>query len=50
LYGAVTTGTEWQFMKLEGQTVIFDTHRYYIANMDELLGALSVIGTLYVEK
>jgi hypothetical protein len=50
LYGAVTTGTEWQFMKLEGQTVIFDTHRYYIANMDELLGALSAVGTLYVEK
>lgn len=43
IYGAVTTGINWRFLKLEGNTVyIEDTERVYDfeRNLDELLGLL----------
>jgi hypothetical protein len=43
MYGGVTTGTEWQFLKLEGNICWIDTKRYYINKLDELLGALQSI-------
>jgi hypothetical protein len=43
VYGCVTTGTEWIFLKLEDKTLTIDTKRYYISEheLPFLLGALS---------
>lgn len=38
IYGAVTTGYEWLFIKLEGSNVWIDANRYYIKQLEELLG------------
>ncbi len=43
IYGASTTGTEWRFLKLEGNNIIIDRKRYYLANLPNLLGALQLI-------
>lgn len=43
IYGAVTTGTEWLFLKLEGSTAYIDANRYYIADVAQLLGVLDNI-------
>ena len=41
VYGATTTGTEWQFLKLEGQKLHIDMADYQIAQCDKILGILS---------
>lgn len=40
IYGAVTTGTDWKFLKLEEQTVFIDLDAYYIKEIDKILGIL----------
>lgn len=40
VYGAVTTGTDWKFLRLEGQTAFIDTNDYYIKELDKILGVL----------
>jgi hypothetical protein len=45
VYGAVTTGTNWRFLKLEPDTVYIDQREYYIDNVGKILGILaSIIG------
>jgi hypothetical protein len=45
LYGAVTTGNVWKFLKLEEQTVLIDQREYHINNLGEILGVLlSIVG------
>ena len=41
IYGAATTGTEWQFLKLERQKLHIDMADYQIAQCDKILGILS---------
>ena len=41
IYGATTTGTEWQFLKLKGQKLHIDMADYQIAECDKVLGILS---------
>ena len=41
VYGASTTGTEWQFLKLEGQKLHIDMAVYTIAQCEKILGILS---------
>ena len=41
IYGAATTGTEWQFLKLEGLCLHIDMVVYPIAQCDKILGILS---------
>ena len=41
VYGASTTGTEWQFLKLEGQKLHIDMAIYTIAQCDKILGILA---------
>jgi len=41
IYGAVTTGTIWQFLRLECKCVWIDLREYYIRDTDKLLGILS---------
>lgn len=40
LYGAVTTGTDWKFLKLEGQIAFSDVNDYYIKEIDKILAIL----------
>ena len=43
IYGCVTTGDDWQFMKLEHNEIQIDTKKYYLGNVSELLGAFQQI-------
>jgi hypothetical protein len=40
IYGAVTIGTIWQFLKLEGNIVSIDLSEYYIKDIKRILGIL----------
>ena len=41
IYGATTSGTEWLFLKLEGQSLHIDTEFYSIHECDKILGILA---------
>ncbi|MBW4477065.1 MAG: hypothetical protein KME54_09350 [Tolypothrix brevis GSE-NOS-MK-07-07A] len=41
IYGAVTIGTIWQFLKLKDQTIFIDLSQYYIKDIKKILGILS---------
>ena len=41
VYGATTSGTEWQFLKLEKQKLYIDIADYQITQCDKILGILS---------
>jgi hypothetical protein len=40
IYGVVTSGTNWRFVKIEKETVYIDTIEYYIKDIGKLLGIL----------
>ncbi|MBN4006205.1 hypothetical protein [Nostoc sp. LPT] len=40
IYGAVTTGDIWKFLKLEGTDVFIDLNNYYIKEINKILGIL----------
>ena len=41
VYGAVTTGTDWKFLKLVDQTAYIDITDYYIKEVPKILGILT---------
>ncbi|MDM8549106.1 hypothetical protein QUF72_03465 [Desulfobacterales bacterium HSG2] len=41
VYGAVTTGDEWKFMKLIKDTAHIDTDKYYINDIEKIIGILT---------
>ncbi|MGK7920061.1 MAG: hypothetical protein AB4080_08660 [Trichodesmium sp.] len=41
IYGAITTGTIWQFLELQGETVVLDLQEYSVENLSKILGILS---------
>jgi len=43
IYGCVTTGDDWQFLKLEDDVIYIDTERYYLDNVPQVLGILQKI-------
>jgi hypothetical protein len=43
IYGAVTTGEAWQFLRLVGQELVVDADRYYITEVDAVLGILVAV-------
>ncbi|MEH1931072.1 MAG: hypothetical protein V7K14_11810 [Nostoc sp.] len=45
IYGTVTTGTNWKFLKLIGQVIEIDLSEYYINNIGKIIGILSNILT-----
>lgn len=47
IYGAVTDGFEWVFLRLEDQMLYIDTNRYYLNALPNLLGALQTIIDFY---
>ena len=40
VYGCVTTGEAWQFLRLRGQELVVDANRYYILEVSAVLGIL----------
>ena len=40
VYGTVTTGDEWKFIKLEGNMVYIDYDAYYITEIKKIIGIL----------
>lgn len=40
IYGAVTSGTVWRFLKLQGQIVYIDRIEYYLSEVEKVLGIL----------
>ncbi|MGD1935982.1 MAG: hypothetical protein ACFCA4_00275 [Cyanophyceae cyanobacterium] len=40
IYGAVTTGDEWKFLKLRDKTAYIDRDTYYISEIEKILGIL----------
>jgi hypothetical protein len=49
IYGCVTTGIEWHFLKLENDICWVDVDKYYSLQLPDLLGALQQIVSFYVE-
>lgn len=43
IYGAVTTGQAWKFLRLQGGTVFIDLADYYIDNPGKIIGILAWI-------
>lgn len=41
IYGAVITGTLWQFLRLDRDRICIDLREYYIRDTGKLLGILS---------
>ena len=41
VYGAVTTGSIWQFLKLEEQTLTIDLSEYSLKDVNKILGILA---------
>jgi hypothetical protein len=41
IYGAVTMGNQWKFLKLEGQTAYIDLNDYYLVDVGRIVGILS---------
>ena len=41
MYGAVTTGDEWKFIKLEGNVAYIDNDLYYMSNINKIVGILT---------
>ena len=40
IYGVVTTGTNWRFLRLRERTVVIDSVEYYINQVDKILAIL----------
>jgi hypothetical protein len=41
IYGTVTTGSVWQFLKLEGDAIAIDLSEYYLKDVNKILGILA---------
>jgi len=48
IYGVVTTGTDWKFLKLIQQVAYIDSSDYFISEVDRILGIL--VSTLQPES
>ena len=49
IYGVVTSGIQWQFLKLEGQTVTIDLNIYPLPPVDQIVGLLVWLATALQE-
>jgi hypothetical protein len=48
IYGCVTTGTDWQFLKLENQTISMEPNQFYIVELNNILGIFQRIIDTFV--
>ena len=42
IYGTVTSGTNWQFLRLTGNVVEIDLSEYYLVQIDKILGLIAL--------
>ncbi len=47
IFGGVTTGETWQFLKLTEAQLYIDSNRYYISHVEQILGVLQMIVNSY---
>ena len=47
IFGCVTTGNVWRFLKLQDTRLILDTDEYFIDDVDEILGVFQAIIDTY---
>jgi hypothetical protein len=47
IFGCVTNGEVWQFLKLENQTILIDAKKYFLDNIPQILGVLQAIIDFY---
>jgi hypothetical protein len=47
IYGCVTTGENWQFLKLEHQQLLIDTRLYFLTELEIILGIFQTIFDFY---
>ncbi|MEM1171560.1 MAG: hypothetical protein AAGJ08_21375 [Cyanobacteria bacterium P01_H01_bin.35] len=40
IYGVITSGTNWRFLKLEGENIIIDLNEYYLNQINLIMGIL----------
>ena len=45
MYGCVTNGYEWCFLKLENSCVLIDTERFFLNDLAHILGVFQLIIT-----
>lgn len=50
IFGCVTTGSEWYFLKLEDNCLTLDNREYNVRNTDELLGVFQTIINRYFKN
>jgi len=43
VYGVVTTGSAWKFLKLSNHTVLIDKKEYHIEHIEKIMGILSAM-------
>jgi len=43
IYGCVTTGEDWQFLKLEENVIFMDIRRYYISELSKIIWIFQTI-------
>jgi hypothetical protein len=43
IYGVVTTGSVWRFLRLNGNIVTIDLNEIYLSPIEKLLGILTTI-------
>jgi hypothetical protein len=43
VYGCVTTGETWQFLRMADRVALLDRPRYYLDNVSGILGVLQAI-------
>jgi hypothetical protein len=47
IFGCVTTGAEWHFLKLQDEKLILDIQEYHIRNTNQILGVFQEIINYY---
>ena len=50
IYGCVTTGEDWQFLQLEGDRILIDEQRYYINELEKVLGIFQAIIDNHIDR
>jgi len=50
IYGCVTTGNEWLFMRLENETIQINTKVYFLSEIEKVLGIFQWIIDFYIKE
>ena len=47
IYGCVTTGDDWLFLRLGSDVLVIDTRTFYLGHLGQLLGAFQIVFDFY---